>query len=85
MPHILDSSGMMEPEVAKVLWKRSLELHNMRYTTIFGDGDSKAFDIILASKPYGDIVIKKEECLNHVAKRLGTALRNLVQNCSKQG
>ena len=85
MFHILGSSGMMEPEAAKVLWKRSLELHNMRYTTMVGDGDSMTFDSILASKPYGDIVIKKEECLNHVAKRLGTALRNLVQNCSKQG
>lgn len=29
---------------------------------------------------YGqDIVIRKEDCVNHVAKRLGTALRNKVK------
>lgn len=34
---------------------------------------------------YGDDVeITKEECINHVAKRLGTALRSLVKECSKQ-
>ncbi|GFV47075.1 uncharacterized protein TNCV_197701 [Trichonephila clavipes] len=35
---------------------------------------------------YGpDIVIKKEECINHVSKRLGTALRSTVKDCCAQG
>ncbi|GFW62668.1 uncharacterized protein TNCV_2624311 [Trichonephila clavipes] len=37
-------------------------------------------------KVYGpDIVIKKEECINHVSKRLGTALRSTVKDCRAQG
>ncbi|GFX63539.1 uncharacterized protein TNCV_105461 [Trichonephila clavipes] len=36
-------------------------------------------------KVYGpDIVIKKEECINHVSKRLGTALRSTVKDCRAQ-
>ncbi|GFS79952.1 uncharacterized protein TNCV_750941 [Trichonephila clavipes] len=39
-----------------------------------------------ARKVYGpDIVIKKEECINHVSKRLGTALRSTVKDCRAQG
>ncbi|GFO20577.1 hypothetical protein PoB_004708200 [Plakobranchus ocellatus] len=50
------------------------------------DGDSKAFNKLLEVLPYGpDVVILKEDCINHVGKRLGTALRNLVADCSKKG
>ncbi|GFW44034.1 uncharacterized protein TNCV_997991 [Trichonephila clavipes] len=30
-------------------------------------------------------VISKEECINHVSKRLGTALRSTVKDCRAQG
>ena len=80
------SSGMMEVEGAKVLFGRSLALHNMQYTTMLSDGDSKAYNEVCQLKPYGDAVeITKEECVNHVAKRMGTALRNLVSDNSKRG
>ena len=80
------ASGMMEPECAEVMWKRSVSLHNMRYTTMVGDGDSKAYDTVCDKKPYGDgVLIEKEECMNHISKRLGSALRNLVSDMSKKG
>ncbi|XP_005091180.1 uncharacterized protein LOC101848798 [Aplysia californica] len=80
------SSGMMEVEAAVVLWSRSMEKFGLRYTTFVGDGDSKAFNKVTEVKPYGPgVQIVKEECLNHVGKRLGTALRNLVSDCSKKG
>ena len=34
---------------------------------------------------YGDKEIKKNECLNHVAKRLGTGIRNIVKDNRKSG
>ncbi|GFO12966.1 hypothetical protein PoB_003947100 [Plakobranchus ocellatus] len=50
------------------------------------DGDSKAFNKLVEIMPYGpNVVIVKEDCINHVGKRLGTALRNLVSDCSKKG
>ncbi|MEG7524040.1 MAG: hypothetical protein M3H12_13215, partial [Chromatiales bacterium] len=34
---------------------------------------------------YGDVEVHKEECINHVAKRLGTALRKLAASGKKRG
>ncbi|GFV13215.1 uncharacterized protein TNCV_3655351 [Trichonephila clavipes] len=57
-----------------------------RYMTVLSDGDCKTFNHLCQKKVYGpDIVIKKEECINHVTKRLGTALRSTVKDCRTQG
>ncbi|GFO19521.1 hypothetical protein PoB_004602600 [Plakobranchus ocellatus] len=71
-------------KVAEILWLRSIERHKLRYVTLVSDGDSKAYNRICEVAPYGEAQIEKEECLNHVGKRLGTALRNLVSDCSKK-
>ncbi|XP_070175731.1 uncharacterized protein [Littorina saxatilis] len=77
---------MMEVEAARVLWGRSVSRHNLRYTVMLSDGDTKTFQELSKIKPYGDqVTIEKEECINHVSKRLGTALRNLVTDCRKKG
>jgi hypothetical protein len=49
------------------------------------DGDAKAFEAIRKMKPYGAIDITKEECVNHVSKRLGTALRKKVEELKRNG
>ena len=83
---ISGSSGSMEVEAAKVIWKRSVERYKLRYTTIVSDGDAKTFSQLTQLNPYGDgHPIKKEDCVNHVSKRLGTALRNVVTDCRKRG
>ena len=50
------------------------------------DGDSKAFDAVTELKVYGeDVAITKEDCINHVSKRMGTALRKSVaENKAKE-
>eukprot|EP00112_Aurelia_sp_Birch-Aquarium-sp1_P002811 Seg1311.5 transcript_id=Seg1311.5/GoldUCD/mRNA.D3Y31 product="hypothetical protein" protein_id=Seg1311.5/GoldUCD/D3Y31 len=79
------SSNAMEVECALRLWNRSEERHKLRYTTMLCDGDSKAFDAVLAAVPYGpDVKIEKEDCVNHVSKRMGTALRNIVATSKAQ-
>lgn len=79
------SSGAMEVEAAKVMWGRSDILHQLRYTTLVSDGDAKTFSALTEIRPYGTLDIKKQECINHVAKRLNTALRNLVNTENKRG
>ena len=80
------SANAMELECALRLWGRSVEDHKMRYTAMLCDGDSKSFDAIVEKKVYGDNVeIVKEDCVNHVSKRMGTALRNLVAGSKAQG
>eukprot|EP00795_Rhopilema_esculentum_P007344 gene7344-13076_t len=49
------------------------------------DGDSKAFSAVKELAPYGpDVEIGKEDCINHVSKRMGSALRNLVAESKAQ-
>lgn len=72
-------AGQMEVEAAKILFQRSLSLHGLRYTTMLCDGDSRSFIAIDEAKVYGFIPVVKEECTNHIQKRMGTALRTLVQ------
>ncbi|KAH7935669.1 hypothetical protein HPB52_011750 [Rhipicephalus sanguineus] len=50
-----------------------------RYTTMLCDGDSRSYSAVKEAKVYGFINVEKEDCSNHVQKRMGTALRNLVQ------
>lgn len=80
------SSGSMEVKAASVIWRRSEKECKMRYTTLISDGDSKTFLMLQEIKPYGpEISISKEECINHVAKRLGTGLRNKVKEWRDKG
>ena len=79
------SANSMEVECALRMWRRSIEVNKLRYTIMLCDGDSKSFDAVVQEKPYGDqITIEKEDCINHVAKRMGTALRNLVSETKAQ-
>ncbi|XP_050730167.1 uncharacterized protein LOC127005398 isoform X2 [Eriocheir sinensis] len=71
----------MKPGAAVRLWQRSLD-HNMRYTTYISDGDSIAFNAIKrlnkGEGPYGEEhEVVKEECVHHLSRKLGTALRAL--------
>ena len=71
------SSPGMESEAAHILWCRSLEKRKLRYTTYIGDGDCKGFNEVCTAKPYGDVPVVKEECVCHIQKRMGKALRDL--------
>ena len=76
----------MEVECAKVLWGRSEANFKLRYSTMLTDGDSKSFDAICEENIYGaDKQVVKEECINHISKRMGTALRTLMETCRAQG
>ena len=63
-------------EAARILWCRSFETRKLRYTTYIGDGDCKFFNEVCTAKPYGDLAVVKEECVGHVQKRMGKALRD---------
>ncbi|XP_077551970.1 uncharacterized protein LOC144166315 [Haemaphysalis longicornis] len=68
----------MEVEAGLILFERSLQRHKLRYTTILSDGDSRTYLALVGAKVCGYIPIKKEDCVNHVKKRMGTTLRNLL-------
>ena len=73
-------STNMETAAAKAIWSRSVIKHKMRYVSILCDGDNKTIQALNESQVYGsDVEITKLDCVNHVHKRMGTGLRNLVK------
>jgi len=76
------SAKAIECTAAVEIWRRSVSLHNLRYTTFIGDGDSKSYPDVVADQPYGeDVEIVKSDCIGHVQKRLGAALRRKKKDC----
>lgn len=71
------TSGMMEVTGMKIMFQRSEETYDVRYSRYIGDGDSKTYVNIVKDKPYVDIDPEKLECVGHVQKRMGTRLRKL--------
>ena len=71
------SSQGMEPEAAKRIWGRSLEKHDLVYSVMVADGDSKSFHTVTELNPYPLVKVRKEECLTHVAKRLKRNLKSV--------
>lgn len=68
----------VEVEGAKRVFSRSEPTRKVRYKYYLGDGDSKGFQSVTSSKPYGDgFKIEKPECVGHVHKRMGGQLRRL--------
>ncbi|KAH7979610.1 hypothetical protein HPB49_010122 [Dermacentor silvarum] len=67
----------MEVEAAFILFRRSLERSNLRYTIVC-DGYSRSYLALQGDEVYRYIPIEKKDYVNHVQKRMGTALRNLV-------
>ena len=68
------SSPGMEVEGVKVVFAHSEQKHSLQYTSLLCDGDSKGFE---EAKKVVTYDIEKLDCINHVAKHMGTALRNL--------
>ncbi|KAH7947934.1 hypothetical protein HPB52_017116 [Rhipicephalus sanguineus] len=75
----------MEVEAALILFQRSLQKHKMRYTTLLLDGDSRAYLALQEARVYGYVPVEKEDCIDHIHKRMGTALRNLISKQKSSG
>ncbi|GFV42595.1 uncharacterized protein TNCV_1316001 [Trichonephila clavipes] len=80
------SSNAMEVKAAEILWKRFIKNCGMRYVSTLSDGDAKTYQHLSSLSVYGNsIKIAKEECINHVAKRHGTGLRNKILEWRNKG
>ena len=70
----IGSSGSMEPKIAKILWDRSRTI-GFEYKVMVADGDSATYMII--KDTYGPNSVVKEDCINHVGKRMTSRLMTL--------
>ena len=70
------SSQSMESAGALEIWARSIEKHQLAYTTYVGDEESSSFKRLSLSDPYNSSeIVRKEECLGHTQKRLKKHLK----------
>ena len=79
------SSGDMEASGACEMFLRSVESRSLKYTTLVGDGDTGTFAKVKAQclSAFGQsYLIMKEECVGHIQKRMGSALRKYKQKKS---
>lgn len=79
------SSPAMETAGVKQIFQRSVQKNSLLYTEYFGDGDSKGYNEVKNTYlEIGEEVVKKE-CVGHVQKRVGTALRKLKKENKGMG
>ena len=71
----------METAAAKAILSQSISKYKMQYNVLLSEGDNKTMQELNESCVYGDKEITKLECVNHIHKRMGTGLRNLVKKC----
>lgn len=86
-------SGAMESEGGVRMWQRS-EGKGFKYVTFLSDGDLSSFTAVCSMNngngSYASHNVMKEECINHVQKRMGTWLKKLreelkVEKTTKTG
>ena len=69
------SAPNMEKAGSVSIFQRSIK-NGLRYTTFYGDGDTKSFNAV--ENIYGDdSPVIKRECIGHYQKRVGNRLRKL--------
>ena len=69
------SSASMECEGARIMWRRSEQDLQLRYTCVIADGDVKTHNALVEDDPYNGVPIVKHDCVGHVQKRMGSHLR----------
>ena len=79
------SAPGMGAEAAVVLWQRSVAQNNLQYHVCIGDGDSKGLSAVKDAQPCSaDVTIKKEKCVGHAQKHVGSSLRSLKKSLNGQ-
>ena len=74
------STGM-ETAAAKAIWSRFISKYKIQYTVLLNGRDNKTMQELNKSHVYGDKEITKLECVNHIHKRMGPGLGNLIKKC----
>ena len=72
----LGSANSMEVAAAKQIFARSTTKYGLEYRTVLCDGDAKTVASLNEAGFYEEEIIK-EDCVNHVAKRIWTAMEQL--------
>nr|XP_022903354.1 uncharacterized protein LOC111415749 isoform X2 [Onthophagus taurus] len=70
------STGM-EASIIAEGFKKSMEMHGAKYNKLVGDGDSSVYRKLLDVRPYGDQLVQKIECSNHLLRNYCIRLKEI--------
>ncbi|KAK8789244.1 hypothetical protein V5799_020980 [Amblyomma americanum] len=73
------SSKSMEQAIVVEGFKKSIELHGIKYTKLIADGDSSTYRSIVAAAPYGNQQVEKIKCRNHLLRNYAAKIREIAQ------
>ncbi|CAN7978517.1 unnamed protein product [Ixodes persulcatus] len=73
------SSTSMEKDIIVEGFCQSVVTHGVKYTRLIADGDSSTYRAILEAAPYGNQVVQKIECRNHILRNYSGHLREVAQ------
>lgn len=72
-----NSSTSMESDIIVEGFRKSTNMHGIKYLKLVGDGDSSVYKKLLESRPYGTTLVKKIECRNHLLRNFCKRLREI--------
>lgn len=67
----------MEADIIVEGFKKSMEMHGLKYHRLVGDGDSSVHRKLLEARPYGNLLIEKVECRNHLLRNFSKKIREI--------
>lgn len=70
----IDTGQVLESEGADHIFRQSVVTRKLQYTDLYS-GDSKSYNQVNNVYSADGIQVVKKECVGHVQKRVGTALR----------
>lgn len=68
----------METDIIADGFSKSMEMYNLKFTKMVGDGDSSVYRKLLQIKPYGNSLVQKVECKNHLLRNFGKKIRDII-------
>ena len=83
----IKSSESMEKDATILMFQRSVELYNLKYTLYVGDGDSSSFKVVretMEKTHGGSYCTEKQDCIGHIQKRMGSNFRNYAKMKNKK-
>lgn len=73
-------STAMESDIILEGFKKSIEDYGIIYKYMIADGDSSCYKKILDNKPYGEEIVKKIECRNHILRNYSNKIIELTKD-----
>lgn len=71
----------METDIIAEGFRNSINQYGLKYSKMVGDGDSSVSRKLLEIRPYGNSLVQKIECKNHLLRNFAKKIREICGAC----